>query len=406
MSISTATACSASLLASIRSSLDIISGVTNEAWTAASATFRTEFYRNGDEICAKGDPAEALFMIWKGKVNISADGTHLLTRGEHEIIGEQALLQGIGRGATITACGHVQLILMPSATFESLIGPNPFARNLLKTLSAKLNEATSERAIRFANEERLFGEFRAHVSPAVLNALLADNEDYGRPRCMDGVVLHSDVRGFSTRAAGLQPFQVAEQIGQYLNHAVDVVHQHGGLVDKFIGDAILAVWGWPLDHGDEDVCDALMCAKALAETAGRFSFGAEPVEIGVGLNAGPMFIGNVGSGQKRQFTVLGEVVNLAARFESMCKDLRAPIVVSESVYNRLPADLRADLTAHHDQAPKGGARQNGGQHRAAGGSVTEEGTDEGEVAMSWNYDRSKARVKDHAGSLGRSRSKS
>ena len=70
-----------------------------------------------------------------------------------------------------------------------------------------------------------------------------------------------------------------------------------------------------------------------------------------------MFIGNVGSGEKRQFTVLGEVVNLAARFEAMCKDLRAPIVVSESVFNRLPADLRAHLTAHNGQEPKGGVRQ-------------------------------------------------
>ena len=345
------------MLASLRFSLDIFSGVTDDAWNEASATFRTEFYRDGDEICAKGDPAEALFIIWKGQVRITADGTHLLTRGECEIIGEQALLQNVERGATMTACGHVQLIVIPKATFELLIGPNPFARNLLNALSAKLNEATSSRAIRFANEERLFGEFRAHVSPAVLNALLAENEEYGRPRCIEGVVLLSDIRGFSQRTAGLKPTEVAEQVGTYLNHAVDLVHQYGGLVDKFIGDAILAVWGWPLDRGDRDVSDAFTCAKALVETAGNFSFGGKPVEIGVGLNAGPMFIGNVGSGEKRQFTVLGDVVNLAARFEAMCKDLRAPIVVSESIYRRLPADLRAPLAAHHRQAPKGGAEQ-------------------------------------------------
>ena len=70
-----------------------------------------------------------------------------------------------------------------------------------------------------------------------------------------------------------------------------------------------------------------------------------------------MFIGNVGSGEKRQFAILGEVVNLAARFEAMCKDLRAPIVVSKFVYSRLPADLTAYLTAHHGQEPKGGVRQ-------------------------------------------------
>jgi class 3 adenylate cyclase len=319
--------------------------------------FRTEFYQDGDEICAKGDPADAVFIIWKGQVDVSADRTHLLTRGEHEIIGEQALLEGITRGATMTACGHVQLILVPKLTFELLIGPNPFACNLLKALSAKLNQATSDRAIRFANEQRLFGEFRAHVSPAVLNALLAENGDYDRPRCVEAVVLLSDIRDFSVRCTGLQPTEVAEQVGTYLNHAVDVVHQHGGLVDKFIGDAILAVWGWPLNRGDGDVSDAFRCASALVETAGHFSFGGQPIRIGVGLNVGPIFIGNVGSGEKRQFTVLGEVVNLAARFEAMCKDVGAPIVVSESIHSRLPVDLRQHLIAHHGLEPKGGTRQ-------------------------------------------------
>jgi class 3 adenylate cyclase len=357
MSISTAAVCSSSLLASVRSSLDIFSGLTDEAWSAAAATLRTEFHRNGDQIAAKGDPAEALFIVWEGQVNISADGTHLLTRGKHDIVGEQALINDIGLGATMTASGDVQLILVPAATYQSLVGPNSFARGLLKVLSAKLNEATAQRARRFALEERLFAEFRAHVSPAVLNALLSGDEDYARPRCIEAVVLLSDIRGFSTRASGLEPIQVAEQVGQYLNHAVDTVHQHGGLVDKFIGDAILAVWGWPLDRGDEDVCDAFRCAKALVETAGRFSFGGQPVEIGVGLNAGAMFIGNVGSEEKRQFTVLGEAVNLAARLEAMCKELRASIVVSESVHKRLPVDATEHLTAHHNQQPKGGAAQ-------------------------------------------------
>jgi adenylate cyclase len=257
----------------------------------------------------------------------------------------------------MTASGDVQLIIVPARTYQALVGPNPFARSLLRVLSTKLNEATAQRTRRFEREERLFGEFRAHVSPAVLNALLSGDEHYGRPRCIEAVVLLSDIRGFSTRAFGLEPIQVAEQVGQYLNHAVDVVHQHGGLVDKFIGDAILAIWGWPLDRGDEDVRNAFRCAKALAETAGQFSFGGHPVEIGVGLNAGRMFIGNVGSGEKRQFTVLGDAVNLAARYEAMCKELRASIVVSESVRDRLPEELTEHLTAHHNQQPKGGARQ-------------------------------------------------
>ena len=337
--------------------MTIFEGLGDDAWAAASDTFRTQFFRNGDQICAEGDTAEAFFIIWQGEVELRTDDTYLLTRRKREIVGEQALIEGIARGATMIARGEVQLILIPRATFESLIGPSPFARGLLKTLSTKLNEATSQRAFRFKNEERLFGEFRAHVAAPVLNELLAQGNDYGRPRSIEGVVLLSDIRGFTTCAADLDPIDVAEQVGRYLDHAVDLVHQHGGLVDKFIGDAILAVWGWPVSRGDEDVADAFKCATALVATAHQFSFGGAPIKIGVGLNAGCMFIGNVGSGDKRQFTVLGDVVNLAARFESMCKELQAPIVVSESVFRRLPDDAQAELSAQHDQTPRGGIRQ-------------------------------------------------
>jgi adenylate cyclase len=298
-----------------------------------------------------------VYIVWKGEVNVDAEETHLLTRRPCEIIGEQAVIENVRRGATMTAVGAVQLILVPALTFDSLVGPSPFARNLLRAISAKLNESTRERARRFAHEERLFGEFRAHVSPAVLNALLSDDKAYASPRCIDGVVLLTDIRGFSARAAGLEPGEVADQVGRYLNHAVEIVHKHEGLVDKFIGDAVLAVWGWPVVRGDHDVIAAFQCAQTLIDSARAFQFGGQPIEIGVGLNAGPMFLGNVGSDHKRQFTVLGEVVNLAARFEAMCKELDAPLVVSESVYKRLPVDLRLQLNAHPDQQPKGSTRQ-------------------------------------------------
>jgi len=95
--------------------------MTDEMWTVASATFRTEFYRNGDEICAKGDPAEALFIIWRGQVNISANGTHLLTRCEHEIIGEQAgvlLLRGSAWFLRLAGTVHGPLVWTATGTIE------------------------------------------------------------------------------------------------------------------------------------------------------------------------------------------------------------------------------------------------------------------------------------------------
>lgn len=353
----TAAKCPPALLASLRATLGIFADLSDAEWPRAADALRTQFYCNGDRICTEGEPADAAFVVCQGEVELSAQGTYLLTRGKHCIVGEQALIEGVPRGATMTARGHVQLIIIPRQTFFELLGPSTFAKNLLKSLSSKLNEATAQRAFRFASEERLFSEFRAHVATPVLNELLARGEDYGRPRLIDGVVLLSDVRNFTARSARITPTQVASEIGRYLDHAVDLIHGHGGLVDKFIGDAILAVWGWPINGGDADVAAAFDCALALVAKASSFSFGGAPIEIGVGLNSGPMFIGNVGSGSKRQFTVLGEAVNLAARFESMCKDLHAPIVVSQAVYHRLDSKARAQLTAHCGHTPKGSTSQ-------------------------------------------------
>jgi adenylate cyclase len=170
-------------------------------------------------------------------------------------------------------------------------------------------------------------------------------------------VLFSDIREFSTRSAALAPERIAQELGEYLAHAVEVIHKHGGLVDKFIGDAVMAIWGWPPRADGDPSGEALACARELVETAPTFSLGDAPIAIGVGLNVGSMFIGNVGSGDKRQFTALGSVVNMAARYESASKELGAPIVMGASFVERLDELLRESLTTHTDCAVKGAERQ-------------------------------------------------
>jgi len=150
----------------------------------------------------------------------------------------------------------------------------------------------------------------------------------------------------------MTPDEIADQISPYLDAVVDIVHDHGGMVDKFIGDAVMAVWGFaPSDS--EPTQEALDCARAMVTNAARHSFGGQAINIGVGLNAGRVFIGNVGGEGKRQFTVLGTPVNLAARFESESKTLCAPVVVGQDFFDRLPTEARSALTAHPDRPIKG-----------------------------------------------------
>lgn len=315
-----------------------------------------KFYRDGDVVFTQDDEAEDLMVLLRGQVCISANGTFLVARQPYEILGEQALIEGIRRTATGIAQGTVKALVIPRAIAERLINDPPFLRNLARALSQKLSQATSERAFRYRTEELLFSEFRAHVSDTVLNQLLAMGRNYGEPRFIDGVVLLSDIRSFTDLSADMEPAQIAAQLSPYLDAMVEIVHKHEGMVDKFIGDAVMALWGFsPTEK--EMASQALNCAQEMVEAAARMTFGGQPIRIGVGLNAGRIFLGNVGGEGKRQFTVLGSAVNLTARFESASKDLGAPIVAGQAFYECLMPNEQSRLKSHPDQPVKGASKQ-------------------------------------------------
>jgi adenylate cyclase len=160
---------------------------------------------------------------------------------------------------------------------------------------------------------------------------LSSGEEYGKPRLIDGVVLFADIRGFTSTSMTLPPDQLASELGGYLDEMVKVLLEHHAYVDKFIGDAVMGVWGFPFTE-NRQASEALACARKMVKKARGKRMNGAPVQIGVGLSAGTIFCGNIGSDLKRQFTVLGHDVNLAARCESACKDLNASIVLSEAVY--------------------------------------------------------------------------
>lgn len=310
-------------------------------------------YRDGDELCYQGAEPEELFIVLSGNVAISADDIFLVARGANELVGEQAFIEGTARGATARAQGMVQALVIPRVAVDRLLTDSVFARNLMHQLSRKLSQSTADRALRYRYEHLLFGEFRSHVSAEVLQDLLNSGEDYGAPRVVDAVVLFADIRGFTTRSAGMSPADVATQLTAFLDHAVDTVHEHGGMVDKFIGDAMMAVWGGLVATGQDVVSQAFGCARKLVETSKRFSLGEGVIELGIGLNAGEVFMGIVGGEKKRQFTVLGSPVNLAARYQSMTGTLGAPVVMGPDFVARMSDEDRAGLQVHPERPIKG-----------------------------------------------------
>ena len=145
-------------------------------------------------------------------------------------------------------------------------------------------------------------------------------------------LLFSDIRGFTTLSETRSPEQVVALLNRYFSLQVDVVFRHGGSLDKFIGDCIMALWGAPLDDPDH-ARHAVACALDMADTLQAFKreLGAEHVDfdVGIGLHSGPAVVGLMGSQQRRlEYTAIGDTVNLASRIEGLTKDARRRILVS------------------------------------------------------------------------------
>jgi class 3 adenylate cyclase len=328
-------------------------------------------FNDEDVIFRRGAEPKNLVVIVHGNVSVYVENTFIVHRSAPSVIGEQAIIDNTIHSATAEAQGYVKALVIPRAAVEQLMSDAAFIRNLLKAVSCKLREATDERALRFYNEKILLSEFRAHLSLEVADSLLNSGIDYGKPRYIrDAVILLSDIRSFTDHSALMTPEEIANQLSPYLSNAVDIVHQHDGLVDKFIGDAVLAVWGYIPEENKVEM--AFRCAVEMVRAAARMRFGGESISIGVGLNVGQVFMGNIGSDGKRQFTVLGMPVNLAARFEGKAKELNAPIVMGREFYEALPDTMKDSVAEHPDQRVKGDRLQTLYTHTPAISELGEE----------------------------------
>ena len=149
-------------------------------------------------------------------------------------------------------------------------------------------------------------------------------------------VLFSDIRGFTPMSEKLEPEQVAEMLGEYLTEMTEIVFRHGGTVDKYIGDCVMALYNVPFedpDHAVQAVRTALEFQERTLAVSQRWE---ERVGVrirnGVGINTGEAVVGTLGSRQRLEYTAVGDTVNLAARLESITKDYGAGIIISESTY--------------------------------------------------------------------------
>jgi len=176
--------------------------------------------------------------------------------------------------------------------------------------------------------------FSRYVSRQVVDRIIADPAKAklgGERRVL--TVLFSDIRGFSSFSEGMTPDALANFISEYLTPMTELVLESGGTLDKYIGDAVMAIWAAPVDIPDHAAraCDvALKMQDALVDLNKKWKSDGKPeVAIGVGLNTGPMSVGNMGTPARFDYTVLGDQVNLGARLEGLTKEYGVDILVGE-----------------------------------------------------------------------------
>ncbi len=189
----------------------------------------------------------------------------------------------------------------------------------------------------------VFGKFH---SKAVVDQLLNNQKSHLGGERIPVTVFFSDIRSFTTKSEKMQPEQVVEMLNEYMSEMVDVIEKYQGVVDKYVGDAIMAIWGIGSNHPQKDAENAMRACLEMRERLAvlnekRKARNDEELKIGMGLNSGIVIAGNIGSPKRMEYTVIGDTVNTASRLESLTKENFTDLLVSESTKQLLPENLFA-----------------------------------------------------------------
>ncbi|MCK9418032.1 MAG: adenylate/guanylate cyclase domain-containing protein [Nitrospirae bacterium] len=193
--------------------------------------------------------------------------------------------------------------------------------------------------------------FAQYVSKEVLNEVLNNYKEYLKTSAGQRVeltVLFSDIRGFTTISETTPPEKIVEMLNIHFSVMAGIILKHNGTIDKYIGDAIMAFWGAPVkteDHAERAVLAAMEMLEGLKTVNNaliELGFDHE-INIGIGINTGVATIGNIGSEQKKNYTIVGDTVNLSSRLESITKEYKTPLLFSEYTYEKIKDKINCKL---------------------------------------------------------------
>jgi adenylate cyclase len=195
-----------------------------------------------------------------------------------------------------------------------------------------------------SSEKRLKSTMSRYMDPAIADQLLHSGGEVLAGTNTVATVLFSDIRGFTPLTEELGATATVGLLNEYFTIVVDCVQRQGGMLDKFVGDAMMAIFGLPVAHEDDEDRAVRAAVAMMTELATwnrqRVEDGKKPVDIGIGLNTDSIVSGSIGSPKRMDYTVIGDGVNLASRLESACKQYKSHILMSEFTYRKLRGTYR------------------------------------------------------------------
>jgi len=256
--------------------------------------------------------------------------------------GKSILIQSV-RSAMCTPLMGTDQQVLGILYVDNLTATHSFADEDLEFLIAfgslaAVGIENSRRSERLRREALVLSNFQRYFSPNIAQ-VIAQQQDAGRlpSEKRPVVIFFSDIRGFTPMSETMSPEGIATLLTDYFTEMVEIVFEHGGTLDKFIGDAIMALWGAPIAHED-DADRAMQCAldqlTALESLNAKWKEAGRPeLGVGIGINFGEVFAGNIGSDRRLEYTVIGDAVNTANR---LCRTAGPnEILISEPFHERL-----------------------------------------------------------------------